>query len=65
MGGVAVEADLITWYQAQGKYKVYHLVAHLKVGGKDVRCGSNRMIGAGNEAELARFLAACRSLKKK
>jgi hypothetical protein len=59
------EADVITWCQQRGTSKSYYLEVHLKVGGKDVLCKSNHMIGAGNEAELARYLAGCRTLKKK
>ncbi len=59
------EADVITWSQQRGKYKSFFLEVHLKVGGKDVLCKTNHMIGAGNEAELARYLTACRTLKKK
>jgi hypothetical protein len=59
------EADVITWTQQRGTSKSYHLEVHLKVGGKHVLCRSNQMIGAGNAAELARYLTGCKSLKKK
>lgn len=59
------EAGAITWTQERGTSKSYHLEVHLKVGGKHVLCRSNQMIGAGNAAELARYLTGCKSLKKK
>ncbi len=62
---VKEEADALTWTEKEGKETAHHLVVNLKVDGKSISCGSNRMIGAGNPAELARFLTACRSLKKK
>ena len=59
------EPGAIEWTTEVGTSKAYNFEMHMKVAGKDVTCKNNYMIGAGNEAQRARFIETCKSLHKK
>jgi len=56
---------MLEWTAEVAGIKTYNFVMHMKVDGKDFTCNNNYMVGAGNEAEHQRQLAACKTLKKK
>lgn len=62
---LADKPDLFAWQATSGKINAFHFVMQLKVGGKDVSCSTNLMVGGGTQDEHDAHLAACRSLTKK
>jgi hypothetical protein len=59
------EPGLLVWKSTGKNMTMWNFSKHLKIDGKDYTCRTNYAFGAGNEAQLERFIAACDTLKKK
>ncbi len=58
-------ADALEWTSVGYGATTYSFVHLMKVGGRDVSCGNNFMVGIRDEALLKQHVDACKSLAKK